>query len=597
MIMQSPFILSLLSASLSTLIISLTFLYLYFKEKRPYLLIWFIAWVLYALRFASSLTFGESHNAWLPLGLRQILALGNGVMLLLGTRQFMKKTSGIAFWLSFAPFLAWIVLASFLRLDYLWLVVPIFLLLGYIFVRIGLYFIVYQPAPYFTRLGIGLAMIVWGLHKFDYPFLARDPYWATIGFTVGYCLELCVAIGMILLHYEMNKKLLQKAEEERIRIEQRIHQTAKLQALGQMAGGVAHDFNNQLAGIMGYAELCQQECGTSPAAQDYLRQIIAASRRSADLIEQLLTFARKGLFRSEPTSVHAVIGDVLNMLKRSVSKKIVLVTDLKAGRDIVSGDRSHLHNALLNIALNSCDAMPLGGTLTLSTENDPSRRFIQVCVHDTGVGMSAEIKAHILEPFFTTKPTGSGSGMGLPAAYGTISKHGGDLQVESQPEQGSRFIISLPLCAETDSAPVAPPLVDEAADPAATSSLHILVIDDERSVLDILGRMLTRLGHRPQPFTDPIAAQDYFRQHHAEIDLIISDLVMPELNGFELLLRLQSQSPGIRAIICSGYGDPLDREDYSRSDLTVVRKPFSLNALREGIAKAMQPRYADKIKP
>ena len=593
--LQNSYLISLLSASIGTLIVSLAFLYLYIKEKHGYLFIWFLAWIVYALRFLI-ITLGGSQSSSLPLlYTNQLLSLINGILLLMGTRLFIRKGVTRSFWFLVLPSFLWFPLGTIMKLNFYWLTIPIFLLLGIIFFKIGLDFIRYRPAPYLTRWGIGLTLIVWGIHKMDYPFLVGNPDFAPIGFTLGFFLELSVAIGMVLLHYEMNKKLLQQAEEERMKMEQRLHQSAKLQALGQMAGGVAHDFNNQLAGIMGNAELCREECGDSPLAREYLDQIIAASRRSADLILQLLVFARKGIFHQEVLSIHSVIHDVLQMLKRSISKKVILRTEMKAREDRVLADRSHIHNALLNIALNGCDAMPTGGTLTLRSENDREGKNLIVVIADTGIGMDTETKARILEPFFTTKPTGHGIGMGLPAAYGTIKKLGGELQIESLPGKGSEFIITLPLKEKEVPARATPDHENEQND-RKQGGLNIMVVDDESTVLSMITRQLERLGHHPLSFNDPLRALDHYLRAPGAIDLVISDLMMPGLNGFELIMKMQTQDPTLRAIICSGYGDPMDKEDCSRSDLLIIRKPFTMSVLQEGIARLTKDRGAGKIK-
>src|SRR5512138_640010 len=245
---------------------------------------------------------------------------------------------------------------------------------------------------------------------------------------------------------------------ERRRMEERLRQAEKLQGIGRLAGGVAHDFNNQLTGILANADFLVGALGGAAELRTAAEEIRAGAQRSARLTRQLLAFARKGNVVAIPVDVHEAIADVITLLRRSIDKRIAISTDLRAVPSVVIGDPTQLHNALLNLALNARDAMPEGGTLRFATRRvdpPPERRaglhaplppgpLVELSVSDDGAGMDAETLAHVFEPFFTTKPAGEGTGLGLASVYGTIESHGGAITVASAPGRGTTFTMWLP---------------------------------------------------------------------------------------------------------------------------------------------------------
>ncbi len=248
------------------------------------------------------------------------------------------------------------------------------------------------------------------------------------------------------------------AEEHRVRLEERLRQAEKMEAIGQLAGGVAHDFNNQLTGVIGYAQMLRRKAGDNPMAKEYCTRILKAVERSSGLTSQLLAFARKGKYLLVEVDMHATIHEVVSMLKHSISKQIIIREQLEADPHFTKGDPTQLQNALLNLALNACDAMSDGGEITFCTKTvefdqamctglpfnvDPGK-YLRVRVHDTGSGMDDSVIRHIFEPFFTTKEKGKGTGMGLAAVYGTVKNHRGTIEVESAPGEGTTFTIHLP---------------------------------------------------------------------------------------------------------------------------------------------------------
>ena len=388
-----------------------------------------------------------------------------------------------------------------------------------------------------------------------------------------------------------------RAEEEKSELENQLRQSEKMQAIGQLAGGIAHDFNNQLMGVLGYAEMLLLHLREEKPL-GYAQNIKTLVQRSADLTQQLLNFGRKGKRVSKPVAVHAIIGEVVSLLKRSLDKRIRIRQLLQAGEDTVIGDPSQLQSALLNLAINARDAMPEGGDLLFETEllrlDETAGKFHRaglepgdyLCIRitDTGCGMDEEILSHIFEPFFTTKAVGKGTGMGLASVYGTVLSHHGCIDVYSEVGQGTTFRLCLPL------AEVAAVREEQRGRRApVTGTAHILVVDDEEAVREILGKMLMELGYRVTPYGDGRGAVEYYHANWQKIDLVILDMIMPEPDGWETYAALRRINPGLRAIFASGFpADDKAQPLIAAGVADCLRKPFELLELSEVVAKALQ---------
>ncbi|MCK6488503.1 MAG: PAS domain S-box protein [Planctomycetes bacterium] len=375
---------------------------------------------------------------------------------------------------------------------------------------------------------------------------------------------------------------------ERLQLEERLRHAEKMEAIGQLAGGVAHDFNNQLAGILGFAELIEQRVA-EPAVRRHARCIITAAQRSADLTRELLAFARKGQYLRVAVDLHQVVAETVAILSRSIDRRIELRQRLLASTSLVTGDPSQLQNALLNLGLNARDAMESGGVLEFATTvvDDPagSGRRLRVEVSDTGCGMDADVLAHLFEPFFTTKPPGKGTGMGLAAMYGTVRNHGGTVAVRSAPGQGTTFTLLLPLAAG-DAAPPAP----VAAPAAHGGGRRILVVDDEPMLRELLAVTLRELGHAVELAEDGLQALARHRAAGGAFDLVILDLVMPGLDGRDTFHRLRQADPGIRVLLASGYSIAGDaRALLDAGAVGFVQKPFQREELLRQVAAALAP--------
>jgi PAS domain S-box-containing protein len=383
---------------------------------------------------------------------------------------------------------------------------------------------------------------------------------------------------------------------EAMRAEEQFRQAQKMEALGQLAGGVAHDFNNQLAAVLGYAELLAHRV-EDPQVRDYATTIAQIAQRSADLTRQLLAFAHKGRVRSVLVDVHAVIGDVVAMLERTIDPRIEVCPRLQAPLAVTTGDPAQLQSALLNLALNGRDAMPEGGVLTLATDVvDPGSspvsdlehaleagEYLRVRVSDTGVGMSEEVRRRIFEPFFTTKGLGRGTGMGLAAVYGTVTNHRGAIQVDSEVGRGTIVTVLLPLVQGTGVRDT--PATAEAP---ARGKGQVLVADDDPAVRDVIAEMLADVGYRVTVRADGAAALDRYREAWREIDLVILDVMMPVLGGAGALVEMRRINPAVRAILCSAHPlDPADRHAIDDVGVGFLQKPFTTAELARCAASTL----------
>ncbi|MCE9612737.1 MAG: MASE1 domain-containing protein [Lentisphaerae bacterium] len=376
--------------------------------------------------------------------------------------------------------------------------------------------------------------------------------------------------------------------------ETRLRQSEKMEAIGHLAGGVAHDFNNMLTSIVGNAEMLLDT--VNPQDRKCVEDILKAAGRSADLTRKLLAFARKGKYRSVPVDLHAVIVEVVAILAHSLDKRIVVKEILSASPPTTQGDPTQIQGALLNLALNARDAMPEGGELTLATEvvelsaedcrmppfDLTPGRYIAIRVTDTGRGMDADTLSHLYEPFFTTKHEGAGTGLGLAAAYGAIRNHHGAITVGSVPHQGTTFTIYLPLHegeTQEDSKPAAP---------ASPGVGHILLVDDEELVREVASRMLRSLGYRVTLCSGGKEAIEIYRKDQPNIDLVILDLIMPDVSGRDTFRALRTINPAVKALLASGHSFNKDMQTVlDEGALGLIEKPFSIAGLSRMIAQAM----------
>jgi two-component system, cell cycle sensor histidine kinase and response regulator CckA len=372
---------------------------------------------------------------------------------------------------------------------------------------------------------------------------------------------------------------------ERKRLEEQFRQSQKMEAFGQLAAGVAHDFNNILTVILGNLSLLGMG-GTSKVEEtSAIEEAGTAAKRAANLTRQLLTFSRRQPLQLRDLDLNEVVANLTKMLHRLIGEHISLEARYAPGGAPIFADVSMMEQVLVNLAVNSRDAMPKGGRLVIELASEvvdekmaslaPNRNageFIRLDFSDTGIGIPAENMAHIFEPFFTTKEVGKGSGLGLATVFSIVQQHNGWIELESAPGKGTTFHIHLPRQLKTKTTPVK----TTGRQPVPGGNETILLVEDEPSVRQLARRLLTRQGYKIHEADSGPAALEIWSKHRKEIDLLITDMVMPKgINGRELADRLLKDRKNLKVIYCSGYTDEMLGEDTPlRNNPNFLEKPF-----------------------
>jgi two-component system, cell cycle sensor histidine kinase and response regulator CckA len=389
------------------------------------------------------------------------------------------------------------------------------------------------------------------------------------------------------------------AESARRDLEQNLRQAQKMEAVGRLAGGVAHDFSNVLAVILGYSDLLIRDLPTSdPRIREYADGIVEAAHRAVGVTRQLLTLSRKKLLRPEVLSVNKVVQDLGKLLSRAIGERIELTHRLGEGVPPVLADSDQLAQVLLNLAVNARDAMPDGGPLEISTSSLeiavpagdlglPAGRFVTLAVKDGGCGMSEEVRARIFEPFFTTKETGTG--LGLATVYGIIRQAGGAIRVESRRGAGSTFTVYLPAADERTQRVVLP----VAASAPRGLGETVVLAEDEEPLRVLLGRVLTGSGYHVISGRNGAEALDAVRAKGTRVDLLLTDLVMPRMTGAELASALGIEQPGMKVLFMTGHtDDPAVMSRLGDGGVEVIQKPFTNEALLGMVRRLLGPAKA-----
>jgi len=376
---------------------------------------------------------------------------------------------------------------------------------------------------------------------------------------------------------------------ERLGLEQQLRQAQKMEAVGRLAGGVAHDFNNILTAITGHAELLLEDLGHHDPRRVDVDEIRRSAERAAGLTRQLLAFSRQQVLQPKVVDLNALVLDMDKLLRRLIGEDVELATVLDPALGPVTADPGQLEQVIVNLAVNARDAMPQGGKLTLETRNidlDESYTlehslvkpgpYVQLTVSDSGIGMDEETQAHAFEPFFTTKPRGQGTGLGLAMVYGTVKQSGGFIWVYSEPGQGATFKIYLPRV----DAPVESTAPPAPVERPPRGSETVLLAEDEPAVRAIAQQALERQGYTVLAAPSGADALALAAQHGATIHLLLTDVVMPGMSGRDLADRLTAQRPGIRVLYISGYTDnAIVRHGMLEPGLAYLQKPFRPDAL------------------
>lgn len=384
--------------------------------------------------------------------------------------------------------------------------------------------------------------------------------------------------------------------EKRLRAEE-FRQSQKMDSIGKLAGGVAHDFNNMLGGIMGAAELLEEELAERPKLLKYVNIIFRCSQQAADLTDKLLAFSRKEKPVFLSVSVHDCINKVLDIVERNIDPRITVKQQFNAKNDHIMGSDTQIQNTILNLCLNARDAMKEGGLLTVETDNVvlverdtattalgiPPGEYLRLRVKDTGSGITTDIKEHIFEPFFTTKASGKGTGLGLSAVYGIVKSHRGGVQAHSEPNIGSILEIFLPLTSTDDQHAL------EKNAQKFDAVGRILLIDDEAALREASAELIRRFGHEVLCAASGIQGMKIYHEQADTIDLILLDLVMPGKSGMDCLREIHAINPAAKVIICTGYAtDETIIELQKEGIFRILHKPFRRTDLLAAIENALQ---------
>jgi nitrogen-specific signal transduction histidine kinase len=375
-----------------------------------------------------------------------------------------------------------------------------------------------------------------------------------------------------------------RAEEERKGLEAQLLQAQKIESIGTLAGGIAHDFNNILGIILGHATLLDRMCNDPSTFLRSRDAIVSAVQRGAGLVKQILTFARKTEIMFEQVDVNETIQDLVRMLQETFPKTVSF--SLTLSRDIVAinADRTQVHQTLLNLCVNARDAMPDGGLITINTEQVPAaelrRRFaearahhyVRISVSDTGTGMDDVTRQRIFEPFYTTKPTGKGTGLGLAVVDGIMRSHQGFIDVRSAIGFGTTFFLYFPLDMSRNK--ISEEVTEQAAIPAGGKET-ILVVEDEEELLALIRTLLESAGYCVIPAMDGESALRVFQERRSDIALVISDIGLPHVSGAEVFRQMRRIDPEVRSILVSGYFEPEAKSQLMKAGAAgFMQKPY-----------------------
>lgn len=382
---------------------------------------------------------------------------------------------------------------------------------------------------------------------------------------------------------------------ERKRLEAELRQAQRTEAIGKLAGGIAHDFNNLLVILVGNADLLKLHLANDPKAIAFVDQIVEAGERASELVQQLLAFSRRQEVLERVFDVNALVRRTEGLLRRLIGEDINLVTDTGTPGLNVVGDGGQIEQVLLNLASNARDAMPQGGTLTIETSAVPADRvpggaaggkdsFVLIAFTDTGTGMSAEALERAFDPFFTTKEQGKGTGLGLATVYGIAKQAGGHTRLRSELGRGTTVEVYLPLSHE-QAADVEPVV---SAKPLVSGTETLLLVEDEEGVAALLLAVLERAGYTVLTASNGSEALELYTRRADEIDLIVTDVIMPVMGGAELISTLRARGHEPRVLFISGYTDnELSRLDLLDEGVDLLRKPFHTEALARRVHEAL----------
>ena len=387
-----------------------------------------------------------------------------------------------------------------------------------------------------------------------------------------------------------------EAEKRHLKMEAQMHEARKMESLGTLAGGIAHDFNNILAGILGYAELAQLASAADSDLRQYVSEISQAGHRAKDLVHQILMFSRQGSSEKGPIDVSRIVHEALKLIKATLPANIEIVANIAPDLAPVFADEIHIHQIIMNLLTNACHSMKTtGGMLNVSLTavaiqaQDAQRypemspgSFLKLSIADTGCGIPADMINRIFDPYFTTKPIGEGTGLGLSTVHGIVKNHGGSIKVYSELGVGTTFHVFLPAAGTAATSA-------QQAEPLPTGSEYILFVDDEKTLIDLGRVLLERLGYRVETRASSIDAIAAFRANPEKYDLVISDMTMPKMTGDEMARQIKAIRPDIPIILCSGFSERIHAQAVEAIGISaVLMKPVIYADLARTVRRVLE---------
>lgn len=504
--------------------------------------------------------------------------LGAGFFALTGTWRMIGKPVSRAARVSFTVVLVALAMAALLGVDMRVMELMVFEGLGAVLLWAGRLIFKHVSPPGVGRWLTSSAFVAGGLYAASWPLILASQVGRRLEFFLDLSVVLCAAAGGFFLHFERARVRIQHLAQQELELRAQLEQSERLEALGRLAGGVAHDFNNVLTTVIHGSELVLRQIEDRPKAAEHLRVVLESAQGAAQFTRQLLTLGRRRLPGRRPVEIQAALASALGMIRPSLPQKVSLVTTVPEVPLQVRSGQGQIEQILVNLALNALDSMQDGGTLTIQmTSNEPWSK-LTIVVSDTGYGMDEAVLLHIFEPFFSTK-SGHGTGLGLASVYAIVKQLEGSIVVKSALGEGTTFVLSLPCQPSpeiqlTDTVSSFPP-----------TGVKVLVVDDQLSVLSSVSNGLADEGYQVTMASS--AAEALLKVGQEAPSLLLTDLCMPDTDGLELLRCLRKRFPGLPAILMTAHSNDAETES-GRFDVHWLPKPFTRQQLRLAIDSALE---------
>lgn len=514
--------------------------------------------------------------------------LGGGLFAVAGSFQLLGKSLAVLRVPAMVVAVAFVVAGATFGFDSIQIRILVFSIVGLALLWGAKLLLLAQVVPGVGRWVAASSFVLAGIYAVIWPFVLQFHTVERMEFFFDLSVVLWATAGMFLLHFERARARIQELAQQEIELRAKLEQSERLEALGRLAAGVAHDFNNVLTTVMHGSELVLRQIEDRPKAAEHLRLVLESAEGAAKFTRQLLTLGRRRLPGRKPIVVQTALSSALQMVRPSLPRDVALsVTVADAPVSVLSGE-GQIEQILVNLALNAVDAMPQGGRLDIAVGVDAGSRNVTIAVSDTGLGMAVETLPRIFEPFFSTKSGQGGTGLGLAAVYAIVKQLDGHIDVDSLPGKGTNFHVRLPVCVD------APRCLSAASPSVKPECVSILVVDDQEAVLRSVSMGLADEGFKVTLANS--AAQALAQAQSQPPSILLTDLAMPEMDGLQLLKALRKRFPGLPAILMTAHSNDAEMES-GRFDVLWLPKPFTRQALRTAIDTALEARGArTKIK-